>query len=97
MPDSKAIWAHLLTVPRAFLHGLIGGLAAPILALAGAVGLLYLFTHKLPAIAEVTRASGGRENTLVLAAQTQARASWVRYAGKLRGAMLEARARRKTK
>lgn len=93
--DYRQTLAALLAAPRDFLLGLIGGLVAPVLALAGAVGLLYLLTRKLPAIAEVTRASGEREKTIVLASQTQARASWARHGGDLRGALLEAKARRR--
>ena len=65
-----------------------------LMALGGAVGLLYALTHKLPAIKSVTRSDGQQGTAIVLASPTEARASWARYGGELRGAMLEVKARR---
>jgi hypothetical protein len=95
MAESKEqMWAELRGTPRAFVHGLAGGLIGPVVALGGAVGLLYLLTHQLPAIKPVTRSDGQQGKAIVLASPTEARASWARYSGELRGAMLELKARR---
>jgi hypothetical protein len=67
----------------------LGGLFGPILALVGTVGLLYALTRQLPAIVEVTRGEGDRHSAITLASQAEARASWVRFVGDLRAAMLE--------
>lgn len=94
MTTKEQFWAELLAAPRAFLSGLLGGLFGPVLALAGVVGLLYALTRQLPAIKDVQRSDGGRSKAIVLAPQAEARASWARYGGDLRGAMLELRSRR---
>ena len=94
MTTKEQFWADALAAPRAFLSGLLGGLTAPLLALAGAVGLVYLLTRQLPAIKEVQRSDGERAKAIVLAPQAEARASWVRFGGDLRGTMIELRARR---
>jgi hypothetical protein len=92
MSEYKQMWSQLLAAPRDFLHGLLGGLLGPALALAGAIGLIYGLTRQLPAIKEVVSADGTRNKAIVLAPQAEARASWARYSGDLRGAMLERRA-----
>jgi hypothetical protein len=96
MADAKEkFWSQMLEAPRAFAHGLFGGLIGPLVALGGAVGLLYALTRQLPAIKPVTRSDGQQGTAIVLASPTEARASWVRYGGELRGAMLEVKARRR--
>lgn len=92
MAKHEATWAQLATAPGDFLHGLLGGLLGPALALAGAIGLVYVLTQQLPAIKQVTKANGERHKAIVLASQAEARASWARYSGDLRGALLESRA-----
>jgi hypothetical protein len=94
MSRQDQLWADLLAAPGDFLHGFLGGLLGPVLALAGAVGLVFLLTRKLPAIKQVTRSDGQRGKAIVLASQAEARASWARYGGEFRGAMLELRSRR---
>ena len=95
MADAKEeFWSQMLEAPRAFTHGLLGGLLGPVVALGGAVGLLYGLTRQLPAIKPVTRSDGQQGTAIVLASPTEARASWARYGGELRGAMLELKARR---
>ena len=94
MTTKEQFWAEALAAPRAFLAGFLGGLLGPLLALAGAIGLVYVLTQKLPAIKDVQRSDGERGKAIVLAPQAEARASWARYGGDLRGAMLELRARR---
>lgn len=94
MASHRVNWAQWLTAPRDFLHGFIGGLLGPLLALAGSAGLLFLLTRQLPAIKEVTRAPGDRQKALILASLPEARASWARYWGDLHAALLELRAHR---
>ena len=72
-------------------------LLGPVVALGGAVGLLYALTRQLPAIKSVTRSDGQQGKAIVLASPTEARASWARYSGELRGAMLEVKARRQAR
>ena len=93
MPRDREVWAALSAAPRDLLHGLLGGLLGPLLALAGAVGLLYALTGQLPALKEVLKSDGTHRNAITLAPPLEARASWARYGGELRGAMLELRAR----
>jgi len=95
MADYRDTLAAWMAAPRDFLHGLLGGLLGPVLALAGAIALLYALTRQLPAIKDVTRADGRRQKAIVLAPQAEARASWARYRGDLHAAMLEVRARGK--
>jgi hypothetical protein len=98
MADAKEqFWTDLRATPRAFAHGLLGGLFGPVVALGGAVGLIYLLTRQLPAIKPVTRSDGGQGKAIILASPTEARASWARYVGELRGAMLELKARRQSR
>jgi hypothetical protein len=98
MSEAKEkFWSQALEAPRAFVYGLLGGLLGPVVALGGAVGMLYALTHKLPAIKPVTRSDGTRGTAIVLASPTEARASWARYGGELRGAMLEVKARRQAR
>jgi hypothetical protein len=93
MPKDKAVWTELSAAPADFLHGLLGGLLGPVLALAGAVGLIYALTGQLPALKEVLKSDGTHHNAIALAPPLEARATWARYGGELRGAMLELRAR----
>jgi len=92
MAEHRVTWAEWLTAPRDFLHGFLGGLLGPLLALAGSVGLLFFLTRQLPTIKEVTHADGDRQKALVLASLPEARASWARYWGDLHVALLELRA-----
>ena len=98
MSEAKeSFWTELSAVPRAFAHGLVGGLFGPVVAVGGAVSLLYLLTRQLPAIKPVTRSDGQQGKAIVLSSPTEARASWARYGGELRGAMLELKARRQSR
>jgi hypothetical protein len=90
-------WQKLLAIPRAFLHGLFGGLLGPPLAVSLAVGLVYLATGQLPAFKDVRGADGVRHGAITLAQPLEARASWARYVGELRGAMLELKAHRQAR
>ncbi|MFL7811992.1 MAG: hypothetical protein ACK2VD_12625 [Anaerolineae bacterium] len=90
-------WQTILAIPRAFLHGLFGGLFGPPLALGLAVGLIYLATGQLPAFKDVRGADDVRRGAITLAQPLEARASWARYVGEVRGAMLELKARRQAR
>jgi hypothetical protein len=90
-------WQAFLTIPRAFLHGLFGGLFGPPLAVGLAVGLIYLATGQLPAFKDVRGADGVRRGAITLTKPLEARASWARYVGELRGAALELRARKQSR
>jgi hypothetical protein len=92
--NGKNTWQTLLAIPDAFLHGLLGGLFGPLVALGLAVGIIYLSTGQLPAFKDVRSPEGVRRGAITLAPALEARASWARYSGDLRGAMLELRARR---
>jgi hypothetical protein len=92
--SDKHTWQRLLTIPRAFMHGLLGGLFGPLLALGLSVGVIYLATGQLPAFKDVRSPEGIRRGAITLTPALEARASWARYSGELRGAMLELRARR---
>ncbi|MBN1641159.1 MAG: hypothetical protein JXA09_07980 [Anaerolineae bacterium] len=92
MSERQATWAKVLDVPRAFVYGLLGGAIGPLLALGLATGVIYAATGQLPAAREVQQSDGTRHGAIVLATPLEARASWARYGGDLRGAMLELRA-----
>ena len=64
-------WQTILAIPRAFLHGLFGGLFGPPLALGLAVGLIYLATGQLPAFKDVRGADGVRRRGARRYARTQ--------------------------
>jgi len=49
----RSILGELLSVPLNFLGGLIVGLIAPVIAVAGVVGGVYLFTKKVPFVSQV--------------------------------------------
>jgi hypothetical protein len=91
--NDKEVWSGLLAAPRNFAHGFLGGLFGPILALAATIGVIYFATKQLPAIKDVTRNDGSKHRAITLAAPLEARASWARYGGELRAALLEMRAR----
>lgn len=91
--SDREVWSDLLAAPRNFAHGFLGGLFGPILALVAAVGVIYLATKQLPALKEVTRSDESRHRAIVLAPPLEARASWARYGGELRAAVLEIKAR----
>ena len=97
MANQEQAWSDLLAAPRDFFQGLLGGLFGALLALVGAIGLVYSLTGQLPSIKEVRRRDGERNVAIVLAPQAEARASWVRFSGDLRGAMLDLKARRQSR
>ena len=90
--QNKETLDQLLSAPLDFLHGLIGGLFGPLLALAGTVGLIYALTQKLPALKKVAKSNGDQHTAIILAPSLEARASWARYGGELRSILLALKA-----
>jgi hypothetical protein len=74
----RSILGGLLSVPINFFGGLIVGLTAPLVAVAGIVGGVYLFTKKVLSISQVTadEATGERSLTLQLMAPDEAKAAF---------------------
>jgi len=93
MRDREGAMGQLLAVPRDFLHGFLGGLLGPLLALVGTIGLIYLLTKQLPALKEIAKSDGVPQKAIVLTSPLEARATWARYGGELRGVLLELKAR----
>lgn len=89
MKEHEQALAQWLAAPRDAAQGLIGGLLAPLLALAGVIGLIYCATQKLPAIKEIARHDGTTQRAIIWASPLEARASWSRYGGEFRSTMLE--------
>jgi hypothetical protein len=73
----RSILSELLSVPLNFFGGLTVGLAAPLIAVAGIVGGVYLFTKKVPFVSQVTtdETTGERSLTLKLMAPGEAKAA----------------------
>jgi hypothetical protein len=71
----RSILGGLLSVPANFFGGLIVGLTAPVIAVAGIVGGVYLFTKKVPFVSQVTadEATGERSLTLKLMTPDEAK------------------------
>jgi hypothetical protein len=90
--SDKEIWSDLLAAPRNFLHGFLGGLFGPLLALVASVAVIYFATKKLPALKQVAKNDGTHHRAIVLGDPLEARASWARYGGELRAALLEMQA-----
>ena len=93
MNKENATLAQWLAAPHDFFHGLLGGLLGPLLALAGAIGILYLATGKLPAFKKVAKSDGSQHRALALESPLEARASWAKYGGEFRAMMLKFQAR----
>jgi len=93
MRTGKVDWTQVWAIPVDFFHGFIGGLIGPLMALAGVIGFIYLFTKRLPALKEVQRGDGSSYKAILLTSPLEARASWARYGGELRGVLLQLRAR----
>jgi hypothetical protein len=72
-----SLLSELLSVPINFLGGLAVGLIAPVAAVAGIVGGVYLFTKKVPFFSQVTtdEGTGERSLTLKLMAPNEAQAA----------------------
>ncbi len=97
MKEHEWTLAQWLAAPRDLAQGFLGGLFGPLLALVGAVGLIYMVTKKLPAIKKVSKGDGTTQRALVLALPLEARASWARYGGEFRSAWLEWKAQAQQK
>jgi len=75
--SALSILGALFSAPAGFLGGLVLGVVAPVGAVAGIVGGVYLFTKKVPCVGEVMtdEASGERSVTLKLMTPDEARAA----------------------
>ena len=71
------VLGELLSVPLNFLGGLVIGLIAPLIAVAGVLGGVYLFTKKVPFVSQVdvNDITGERSLTLELMAPSEAKAA----------------------
>jgi hypothetical protein len=72
-----SLLGELLSVPVNFFGGLVVGLVAPVAAVAGIVGGIYLFTKKVPFFSQVTtdKDTGERSLTLKLMTASEAQAA----------------------
>ena len=87
-PSLLSFLSELLSVPVNFIGGLVVGLIAPVVAVAGIVGGVYLFTKKVPFFSQVTvdEASGERSLTLSLMAPGEARSAFESRLAELKAA-----------
>ncbi|MFZ5916227.1 MAG: hypothetical protein ACOYZ7_04795 [Chloroflexota bacterium] len=74
-PAWLSLLGAILSMPGYFVAGLILGLTAPLAALAGLVGGVYLFTHKVPFFRQglADEATGERSLVLQLMSPEEAR------------------------
>lgn len=72
-PDVSVYVDELLGVPRSFACGWLAGLLAPVAAIAGVVGGIYLFTKKVPFITELVERDGERHLIVELVEPYEAR------------------------
>lgn len=56
----SSLIGEALRVPRAFTLGIAVGAATPIIAIAGIVGGIYLFTKKVPFLSDILEEGGER-------------------------------------
>jgi len=61
-----SVLGKLLSVPVSFFGGLLVGLIAPLAAVAGIVGGVYLFTKKIPFFSQVEGEQAAGERSLIL-------------------------------
>jgi len=64
-----------LGVPRAFTLGIAVGAATPIIAIAGIVGGIYLFTKKVPFLSDIVEEGGERSLIIKLMEPEEAKAA----------------------
>jgi hypothetical protein len=63
----------LMAVPRSFVLGWLAGLLVPMAGLAGIVAGIYLFTRKVPIVAQIDEEAGERRLIVRLVAADEAR------------------------
>jgi hypothetical protein len=63
----------LMAVPRSFVLGWLAGLLVPVAGLAGIVAGIYLFTRKVPIVAQIDEEDGERRLIVRLAEVDEAR------------------------
>lgn len=60
----SSLVGEALRVPRAFTLGIAVGVATPIIAIAGIIGGVYLFTSKVPFLSDIVE--GEEERSLII-------------------------------
>ena len=85
----RSILGGLLSVPLNFFGGLVIGLTAPLIAVAGVLGGVYLFTKKVPFVSQVDTddTTGERSLTLRLMPAGEAKAALEARQAELREAL----------
>ena len=85
----RPILGELLSVPLNFLGGLVIGLTAPLITVAGVLGGVYLFTKKVPFVSQVDTddTTGERSLTLRLMPAGEAKAALEARQAELREAL----------
>jgi len=63
----------LMAVPRSFALGLLAGLLVPVATLAGIVAGVYVFTRKVPIVAQIDDQDGERQLIVKLVEADEAR------------------------
>ena len=71
-------WRELAGISQSFSRGVMVGVAVPLLALAGIVAGVYLWTRKIPFLADVEEREGERRLILKLMEPAEAQAAFGR-------------------
>jgi hypothetical protein len=77
-PNLPSVMDEFMAVPRNFIFGLMVGLLVPVAAIAGVVAGIYLFTRKVPFIAEIVEEDEERHLILKLVEPEEARSLFQR-------------------
>lgn len=87
----RSVLVGLLSVPLNFLGGLVVGLTAPVIAVAGVLGGVYLFTKKVPFVSQVDTddVTGERSLTLTLMEPGDAKAALEARQAELKEALVK--------
>jgi len=71
----SSLIGEALRVPRAFTLGIAVGAATPVIAIAGIVGGIYLFTKKVPFLSNIVAEGGERRLIIQLMEPEEAKAA----------------------
>jgi len=71
----SSLIGEALRVPRAFALGIAMGVATPIIAIAGIVGGIYLFTKRIPFLSDIVEEGGERSLIIKLMEPEEAKAA----------------------
>ncbi len=72
-PDFSSFVDEVTAVPRSFIFGLVAGLLVPVAAIGGIVAGVYLFTRKVPFVAEIKEEDEERHLIVKLVQPEEAR------------------------